>query len=363
MSDLVTRSIDLVQTARGLPHGPARVALYEEALRLADASGEDRLGYLVRAELIDACTFAEREDLLPVLLAWNLAHFDRHEGELSPNAILSLYFRVMWWLPLFVEIPRAQVLDLFADLERRVRRHGESPWRYHRYFRKGMQSLKDTAAARPSHEYLQANAPPPDERDEFSETSGDCRYLIDCERHAEAVARAEPLLASRRTGVVEPQQLVAALLYSYLRVGRRAEADGLLTWAVRLIRKDGKQYPGAWCDIVRYLVLTGQFAPAKRALEEKLPLMFAPTSRVSRCDWARAGLLFAEGLRRSGESFVKMRLPAGAPPADGRGRVGVAELAGWFRAEAEALGARYDARNGNDWWARHIAAVGAELAG
>ena len=90
MKDDYRRQIEtLRQQADGLPQGPARMALLEEAVRLADTHQDLDLGFYLRYDVAQTATFGGMAEKLLVAFSWRLAQCDRHPERFNE-------FRLMW---------------------------------------------------------------------------------------------------------------------------------------------------------------------------------------------------------------------------------------------------------------------------
>src|SRR6266540_2526844 len=85
MSDDYNVQVDeLLYEAAGLEDGPSKIALLEEAVRLADTHGDGYRGYEVRQQLIHTATFGGYPEKALVAFTWCLAQCDRErEGRLD----------------------------------------------------------------------------------------------------------------------------------------------------------------------------------------------------------------------------------------------------------------------------------------
>ena len=106
---------------------------------------------------------------------------------------------------------------------------------------------------------------------------------------------------------------------------------------------------------VGFLALTGNHDRAVRLLQKHLPVAWSSSNLLNRYLFCLPCATLCERLERAGVGRKKLLLPAGVPGKDDRGAYDFAELGAYFRAEAAELAARFDARNGNDYYARKLA--------
>ena len=107
------------------------------------------------------------------------------------------------------------------------------------------------------------------------------------------------------------------------------------------------------CDLVN--ILTGNLDRAASALEVHLPNALSTPSALKRMHFYGAARFLLETLREKGEATLRLRLPPAFPLFEARGTYDTAALQEWFRKQVESLAAQFDARNGNDYYARWFA--------
>jgi len=95
-----------------------------------------------------------------------------------------------------------------------------------------------------------------------------------------------------------------------------------------------------------FVVLTGDFAQAKRMLERHLPAALNSVMLDERFNFLLAARLWTDRLLARGMPAIKLHLPDELPAADAQGRRDVAELGTWFTDQARSIAARFDGRNG-----------------
>ena len=76
---------ELYEQAYGLPDGPSKLALLEEAIRLADTHQDAALGDEIRADLVRAATFSGYPEKALVAFSWRLAQADRDPDNFSED--------------------------------------------------------------------------------------------------------------------------------------------------------------------------------------------------------------------------------------------------------------------------------------
>jgi tetratricopeptide (TPR) repeat protein len=118
--DLEFRIDELLDNASSLPEGPTKIAMIEEAVRIADLHQDSQLGFRARLSAIDAMAFGGRSDLELAHFAWCLAKIDNEPEQFS---IHSLIWKYKWIVPLAAENPRVpydRLISLLDDFDRRL---------------------------------------------------------------------------------------------------------------------------------------------------------------------------------------------------------------------------------------------------
>ena len=105
----------LLREAGELEHGKTRLAMVEEAVRLADLHGDDQLRADARFALVDAATYSGRTPLAFVAFAWLLAQFDRQPELVSESKLLWRYKWIVGAAPDYPCINRAQIENMLIN--------------------------------------------------------------------------------------------------------------------------------------------------------------------------------------------------------------------------------------------------------
>ncbi len=114
----------LIWQARALSHGDAKVALLEEAVRMADSLGDVDAGYRGRIKLVEAATFAGHQERALVAFAWCLAQSDANPGRFNAWQLMWRYKWMVGNLPSFPQIALSKMHAMLEDFHRRCREHG-----------------------------------------------------------------------------------------------------------------------------------------------------------------------------------------------------------------------------------------------
>jgi hypothetical protein len=356
MSDIGEAVGDLLDKADELPHGPAKVAVLEGAVALADLHGDEHLGYEARTALLLPCYKVSKKELI-VHFTWCLAYSERHPDR-DHSYLLNSYRWVISSLPGYLEVSRAQIDHAIAEMHGRFLADGYSPRPLHMLRNVVARQLGDAAMAEEA--FAEFPRHPKDEQsdDAPTEAAFSVYHYLFQRRDDEALAAARPFLIGRYTSqtyqIVVPKKLLRPLV-------RRGEYEE----AHRLHRKSMKlsdrlpEWLGYADEHVEFLALVGDLAGAVGVFAKHFAAGLAVPGVTVRFPICLVGRFLTDRLTKAGVEWVPLRPPEGLlPTVDGRCRV--AELAGWLTREVEDLASRIDARNDNDYHTREVARL-AEL--
>lgn len=343
----------LIDEAEGLPHGVAKVALLEEAVRVADALRDPEAALAARMELTQAAQFGGRPDLALVSFSWCLAHYDRHADDLDPTLILWHFKWVVNGLAAYPEVPRVQIEALFADMTRRYKAHGSTLHAVHQIRREVAQAMFDTRRAKAAHKkFLTA---PTDHLSNCQACVQDAgvSYALYAGDDGAAVAAAGPILKGKMSCAEVPHRTYAKLLLPHLRRGEVALAMRYHKVGYPLIQANPSflEYQG---QHLAFLALTGNHARAATLFNRHLPQALTHPDAAERFRFYCAAKL-SHDLMNEVPRPPKIRVPREVHPDGAAGAVGA-----WLDNELHTLAERFDARNGNKGYRRDIAATQAQ---
>jgi Gene 66 (IR5) protein len=352
---------ELLRVASVLEPGPAKVAMVEEAVRLADAQGDLEEGFRTREELITAAMFAGQPDVELVAFSWCLSQCDREPEKFPENDMLWKYKWVLDSIGLFPQVTRRQIEDMLEDMSRRYHRAGSTMHAVHTLRRDLAMYMGDAKKAEEAHLEMERTR-----RDRLSNCAacvadGTVEYLAFLGRPGDALERAKPILAGHERCSEVPQRTYALVLLPMLRERRLTEAMSCHLKGYRLIARNPK-FVNMVARHLTFLALTGNLPRAVRMLERHLPDALNTTGVLWQFDFYLSALVLFDRLREQGQTEIRLRLPTTlAGPifgnTDARGRFVLAELSQWFQERSADLANRFDARNGNDHHQRRLAEV------
>ena len=331
----------LLREAQQMPYGAAQIALLEQVLRQADASGDRELQYATRILGTTAYVYGGETAKSFVTFSWCLSDFDRDPAPFHRRMQHSLFWHFKYMvtaLTKFPEVPLTRTYAVLDDMERRYREAGHSLQAVYKHRYLVAKHVGDKAAA--DNWYERWNTTP---RDALSDCAGcdpstQVNYLSERGRDEEAVALAEPVLAGRLTCNEQPQTILAALLRPYVRTGRSEAAADAHRRSYRLMRPN---LADLWDigDHIGFCARTGNENRGLEILQRHIDWLDKAPSPAAGMHFAASSALLLRRLsaRGHGETTVHRR---------DRGDVPAAVLADELARHATDLSLRFDARNG-----------------
>jgi hypothetical protein len=343
---------ELIAQSRGLPYGPGRVAVLEEAVRHADRHADVPAGYDARMELLDAAVMGGRGDLLVAHYPWCLAQFDRDPARFDEFQLLWRFKWVIWRAIAFPEITLPQIHGLFDEMTTRFRRFGAGERVLAKYRLSLAMHVGDTAAAAESFdEFLRQP------RDSLSNCPAcEADTIVDYHNwrgeHERAVDAAKNVVNGRLSCRLVPESTYATLLDSLFRLGDDERAVVTHRNGLRLSARSGDL--GNLTKHVYFLAVTDNLSAAVRLFERFLPAAAHGYEPRPRFDFLLAGRFLCDRLMRS-EWSRGVRVPPELVTGSRKTTSDVPALRAWLDAESRRAAKRFDDRNGTPRFADQIA--------
>lgn len=361
MSDHISQIETLFAEADGLKDGPAKAAILEQAVALADTHNDVKLGYAARKKLLPACLDSGQPDLMLVAYTWCLAQCDRDPTQFSLDDILWEYRWVVSEMPTFPSIARTQIEAALADITQRYLAAGSTLRPIHLLAMNVHISLKDKLGATTYYEKWKATP-----RDRYSDDAETERafvadYLFLMEDYTEAIRQCDSIIKGKMKSEHFFGSDCADLLYPLWKLGRLEDAAKCHQRGYRYVAWNPR-YVDCCGDHVEYLALVKEWPRAIRLIEKHLHVALAARKPNDRLLFLRACYVWAERMRRDGHDRVTIGLPTEVPVVPNLGKYDLAELATWFRTEVKKASAEYDARNGNDYFAKRLVRAETDIA-
>ncbi|TDB78981.1 hypothetical protein E1264_36210 [Actinomadura sp. KC216] len=344
----------LMARSQELPYGEARTVLVEDALRRAEAAGDEVLAFHVRVRLTDAYRYGGEPVKAFATFSRSLADHDRDPGRFDEtHGLLWQIKAIVSSLTLFPEIPLDRAYSVLDDMERRYKAGGHSLQAVYHYRNVVARHVGDGSA---DEWYAKWRAA---ERDELSDCegcdpTGMARHLVQAGRHEEAFEIAAPVLDATLRCNEQPQSIQTAMLPVYLRTGRTEQAADAHRRAYRVHRTRLADM-GDVAEHLEFCAVTGNEARGLEILQRHLGWLDRAPSTHAEMSFCAAAALVLGRVAAAGHGEATVRRPAadGRPAAD----VPLAELRAELAERATELAGRFDARNGTSCQGDQIRAV------
>lgn len=356
---------DLLESIDSMMFGPEERALIGQAVALAVEAGDEELEYQARMRLTSSAMHSGDTDTMLSSFAWCLAKYDadpvRFPSDLGNNGA-DLLWQYKWMSsalggsPIF---PRSDIDAVLADMREHYQRAGlgmsgvlmaqfEDAWASGRIDEAEALRVAIEATPRDDHSHCDACT--------RSEAAG---FLAETGREEQALALVEEMLEGGFQCGDEPEFALSRALLPYLRAGRLEEAKSAHLRSYRLARDN----PDKISIIANHLVfcaVTGNGARGLAMLERHLGWLSHDSLNVAgHFEILVACGVLLDSIARAGHGDIPVR---GADAASLQSLFGehdgawsVSELASASWSAAEQIGASFDARNGNDYFAKTIA--------
>ncbi|MER8010723.1 tetratricopeptide repeat protein [Streptomyces sp. NPDC094149] len=323
------------------PEGPARNARAEQLLAEAEGLGIPLAVIEALGHQLKVYNYSSEKDKMFVPFARLLRMWDERPEDFDEYETHSLHWVFKWMSSGMLDqphVPLASIEKWLGEMEHRYRLAGHSE----RAVRGAEFSVAAHVGDIPRAERAYAAWLAAD-RDSMAdchacELHGQGWWQAERGRDAEALLLWRPVLEGEFTCAHEPHTVLASSLVPLLRLGRMDEARANHLRGFRLVRPM-ESMRAAYADHVEFCALTGNEARGLELLAER-PTYFTDTGHPrSRLDFLAVVALLMDRLTELGLGDREVPGPAGRAWRAG-------ELATHARAEALALAARFDERNG-----------------
>lgn len=347
----------LMQEAEPLGNGSAKIALLDEAARIADLLQDEDAGFQVRRQLVTAANFGGQPDLMLVAFVWCLARMDANpEGFGGKGARDTLLWQFKWVVSTLAAhhtVPKSQALDTLADMRRRFEAQGYSLHRIFDTERRVRIAFGDKAGAAESFDTMLRTKPDGMSECETCVKELMVSYFRYAERFEEAVKIAEEYVGRNLNCEAGPMWVCCYALEPLARLGQPAKAERYYRLGYpRSAYNPG--YIGAAVTFLEYLVLTDNLKRAGELFRRHFPVGLDYSNPMARLNTLRVARLYCRRLTEAGQKTVAVTLPDDHPLHD-RAAVPVPELLEWLEAECAHVAALYDQRNGNATFTEDLA--------
>ena len=352
--DYTEQVVELIDRADDLPEGPAKVAIYEEAVALADLHHDDRLAYETRMEMLWPAYHASRQDLLLVHFAWCLAKLDA-DPDLGEYEALWAYRWVLDTMPGFPDIPKEQIEEAIRDMAQRYKQANASLRPCYLLHRRVYRGLGDRESAITAHLKIAKTRRDWLCDDLETERAFAVFFSVFLEKYAEGVRLGEKFLRETFVTTHFRGLVLTDLILPLARLGRWDDAADFQKRSLPMLKKE-RQSAGNFALHAEYLCIVGNYASAVKIYEGHFEEGATEPNRITRFDYFRSGKLLCERLRIAGKAPTKFRVPDAVKiPGVEAGRIRSDLLLAWLDVQLVDLVSRFDARNGTPFFAGELA--------
>ncbi|WP_334074941.1 MULTISPECIES: hypothetical protein [Paenibacillus] len=349
----------LLDEAMDMPDANAKIALLEQAIRLADTACNIEQGYEARSKLVKAAAFNGYPVKALVAFSWKLGQYDKHPEQFEYD-LHDLIWSYKWILEEISSLPDIQLVqihNLLEDFHLRSKKAGYSERTYH-YYRFSLALLTgDLEEAKQSMDKWTAV-----DRDSLSNCLA-CEQDILVEFHfrwgndTQALAEAKPILDRWMSCAEVPQVTYPKLLMPLYRTGRLEEAAKLERKSYRLIKGKRDFIEPAGLHMA-YLSLTDPFRGLE-VYEAFAPLTHNHEDMLSRLMFDGSAAALFKRLAREQVKF-DIRLPAYI--TDPAASSDVSLLSDIYTGLALTAAGKFDTRNGNRFYTDYVQQLLARVA-
>ena len=345
---------DLMYEADQLSYSETKVALLEQAVRIADSLNSIEMGYRARMSLTEASVFNGQHHKGLVALGWLLAKYDESPDQFNYHSLLWNYKWIFGQIAEYPGISIDQIFEMEKDITRRFQEGGAGLRVIHGIVSENALHLGDVEKSEAHLKKFRLS---------LRDTLSDC-YACELNRQADllfqhgkievALELVEPILQGKQSCSVIPHTTYAICLLPMLRLGLHEEAKSCHRKGLRLINGD-RNFVREIAFHLMYLVFLDQLDEATTCLEKNLFIGIDKVASTDQLIFLIAATLFMERyyqLEKSG--YIQFRAPTNFPVAAQDQGFSSIEVGDWFKAQAEELANRFDIRNGNQYISSQI---------
>ncbi len=340
-----------------LPAGPAKVAIFEEAVREADALGDLDAAWQLRDELVHSAIFSGFVEKAIVAFSWMLSRYDESPEEFDPeDSVYDLMWKYKWIVEntfQFPQITRTQIEGMLADMQARYLSCGYSLRPVHYMQMTLAMRLGDLDQALELAKLWQR---------EKRDSMADCK-ACECDHLAELHFRrgedepglqvAAPILAGRLQCAEIPHKTLAKILVPLLRLQRLDDAQKYHAKGYRKVARDREFLPEL-AEHLLFLVHASDFDNACKLFREHYEISQAASDLNGRFRFQLAGWMLLENLDKSGKRASLASLPANATSEFDENADLFDSLRAKLQGETKNLAQRFNTRNGNAYYTQQI---------
>ena len=352
---------DLMEEAEGLPYGPSRTAIVEEAVRIADVLGDVDAQYHVRMELVSSASFGGAAERALVAFTWCLKQFDKSPDEYDEYDLLWAFKWILGSLPDFANVPRSKIESVQNDFEARLKQFGHGLAPLYKLKCRISMDLGDVEATK--YWYDEWKAAPYDTLQDCHacQINSEGHVLIFMGRPEDGLAHLKPVLSGSENCHSVPCTTYGAILEPLVGLGQEDKAREYHRIGYKSVASN-PDFLSSVADHLVFAVHLGDTQQASQIFQQHLPRAIESMEDEVRREFLVAAWIFLEHLATVSDSPQSLAIPSSMGCYQHGDQYDARTIADWFHAEANRLVERFNERNGNDYYTKKLNRL-AEFAG
>jgi hypothetical protein len=338
---------DLVERA-DRADGAEKVALLDEAVRLADLRQDAERATHLRQDLFEAAFDDGQYERALAEFNTMIATADRHADSFGADVMDSLLWRYKWvaaHVHKYPSVSREQVETMFREMERRYKEAGLS---MRAIYELRSATALDMGDRKRADEYFAKWLDAEEDGSEdcpACELNGYVEYLLRSGDPGEAIKKAKPLLAGKMRCAEVPGVTQSILLVPLLLRGDVEQAAKGHKASYKQMRETRK-FVGYVGNHLQYLALINDHTRALKLLESRLAWALETRNGQDKFTFLLGARLLLARLAAQGRKTIKLLLPPSFEHTREDGQYDTADLAEKFLAMASDVAKQFDRRNG-----------------
>lgn len=328
---------ELMNEAYALPYGDSKIALLEEAIRIADTHLTFEKQYSARMELTDAAVMSGRIEKGVVSFAWCLANYERGEHGYSDYLIIWHYKWICGNIKEFPEVSTAKIEEMLADYRQWLQKAGYNLRSYYKLQRSWAEHRGDKEQARYYYKKWQETEDDIMTDCEACEVNGEVNYWLNQGQFNKAYEIAKPLIDGDLTCHSVPQVTYGELLLPLLERGYTEEAAKFYKRCYKGIHGQSGFCSTAG-DLIKYLIVVDQ-EKALSVFEEFVDEAYQSRVPLTKFYFYEPSALLLNNLTPDQQKLLRM--PEGLTPEK-------------IETETREIAAKFDQRNGSQRFTRKM---------
>lgn len=332
-----------------------------QALRLAETLNDTKNTDKIRGQYIDCLNFQGRtEDAFPHF-SLLLNRLDDPEANIGLFDQINILWKYKWFLsslPNFPNIPKAQIFDIMADMERRYlgfQVGTQATVYYYKYV--VYRELGEPETANAYYEKYKESKT----NDANWLTLSDCDACLQDNEVGEALSGAhweravqvaQPILSGEKKCESVPHRTYFKVALALAKMGQMDESAQYFEKGIHLLKEDRVNLDRNRRSIC-YLVYTGQWERALEVFEQNFHQTLNLLEKSDVFHFYAAGLLLFRYLART-QPQVHMSLPDNPLLYQPGGVYGTTEVVETLHQAVREIAAQFDQRNENDYYSREL---------